>query len=94
MYYILFVANSVFIAVTHFYLRCFGYCKMLIRFDFKTTKAGNQLQTKVKTNILFNMFLSCTVTVKEPSQYTNVHKVARSNYFSCFFFYTLEQAKG
>lgn len=31
--------------------------KMLIRFDFKTTKAGNQLQTKVKTNILFNMFL-------------------------------------
>lgn len=40
------------------------------------------------------MFISCTVTVKEPSQYTNAHKVARPNNFSCFFIYTLERVKG
>ena len=72
--YFLFLGNKQYFDSCYtFVLELFDYhCNILIigrDRDFKTTKAWNQLQTKEKKNHC-PMFLSCTVTVTQPIQYT------------------------
>lgn len=84
-------------AVTYFLLQMVEYhCKKLI-----IGRGGDFTLKPLKLEISFrhfpshfNAFLTCTVTVNEPIQYTIMEMYTSSLYSAYFFIYTLKEVKG